>query len=168
MASISARLTLSGSTLESMSCTRRTQASTSTPAQVGEDLEEADFYMQQGLLDEAEPIYRRILTAVPKHPQALLRLGEMLLETDLPPRLSVEIAGHIPAAELCIVPNARHGVFCARQAAGFLSRLPLDRETSEAVEGLLRERDLIEDAAFEEIAKIRREELLKRRQRLPL
>jgi tetratricopeptide (TPR) repeat protein len=52
-------------------------ASTSTPAQVGEDLEEADFYMQQGLIDEAEPIYHRILKAVPKHPQALLRLGEI-------------------------------------------------------------------------------------------
>ncbi len=52
-------------------------ASTSTPAQLGEDLEEADFYLQQGLLDEAEPIYRRILKAVPKHPQALLRLGEI-------------------------------------------------------------------------------------------
>ncbi len=52
-------------------------ASTSTPAQLGEDFDEADFYMQQGLLDEAEPIYRRILKAVPKHPQALLRLGEI-------------------------------------------------------------------------------------------
>src|SRR5262249_11840915 len=42
-----------------------------------EQLEEADFYMQQGLHDEAEAIYRRVLEAAPNHPRALLRLGEI-------------------------------------------------------------------------------------------
>ncbi len=41
------------------------------------ELEEADFYMQQGLNDEAETIFRRVLARAPNHPQALLRLGEI-------------------------------------------------------------------------------------------
>ncbi len=45
--------------------------------QVLDDLEEADFYMQQGLHEEAELIYRRVLAAAPNHPRALLRLGEI-------------------------------------------------------------------------------------------
>jgi len=52
-------------------------ASISLSVQVGEDLEEADFYVQQGLLDEAESIYKRILEKAPNHPQALVRLGEI-------------------------------------------------------------------------------------------
>jgi tetratricopeptide (TPR) repeat protein len=51
--------------------------SASVTAQIGEDLEEADFYMQQGLHDEAVVIYRRILLASPDHPTAKLRLGEI-------------------------------------------------------------------------------------------
>ncbi len=54
--------------------------STTTSAQIKEDLEEAEFYIQQGLSDEAEGIYRRILTLVPNHPSALLKLGELLAE----------------------------------------------------------------------------------------
>jgi tetratricopeptide (TPR) repeat protein len=42
-----------------------------------DQLEEADFYMQQGLHDEAEGIYRRVLAAAPNHPRAMLRLGEI-------------------------------------------------------------------------------------------
>jgi pilus assembly protein FimV len=45
--------------------------------QVGEDLEEAEFYFQQGLYDEAEAIYERVLVVAPSHPSALLRLGEI-------------------------------------------------------------------------------------------
>lgn len=48
-----------------------------SPKRILEDLEEADFYTQQGLLDEAEAVYRRILEAAPTNPQALLRLGEI-------------------------------------------------------------------------------------------
>jgi tetratricopeptide (TPR) repeat protein len=51
--------------------------SSQTTQQVIEDLEEADFYMQQGLLDEAEEIYKRVLTVAPNHPRALVRLGEV-------------------------------------------------------------------------------------------
>jgi tetratricopeptide (TPR) repeat protein len=45
--------------------------------QITEDLEEADFYMKQGLADEAEVIYQRVLSIAPNHPHALVRLGEV-------------------------------------------------------------------------------------------
>jgi tetratricopeptide (TPR) repeat protein len=48
-----------------------------SPEQIAEDLEEADFYMEQGLLDEAEAVYSRILSIVPDHPHAMVRLGEL-------------------------------------------------------------------------------------------
>jgi len=48
-----------------------------TPERIAEELEEADFYMEQGLLDEAEAVYARILSSVPNHPHAMLRLGEL-------------------------------------------------------------------------------------------
>lgn len=48
-----------------------------TAAQIVEEIEEAEFYFQQGLHDEAEAVYRRILASAPNHPQALLRLGEI-------------------------------------------------------------------------------------------
>ncbi|RIK96078.1 MAG: hypothetical protein DCC71_22715 [Proteobacteria bacterium] len=44
---------------------------------IAEDLEEASFYFEQGLLDEAEAIYRRVVERAPSHPAALLRLGEI-------------------------------------------------------------------------------------------
>ncbi len=45
--------------------------------QVLDDLEEADFYMQQGLHDEASAIYQRVLAIAPNHPRAMLHLGEI-------------------------------------------------------------------------------------------
>ncbi len=55
-----------------------TSASASAIAgQIDEHLEEADFYKQQGLLDEAEAIYRRLLEVAPNHPLVRVRLGEI-------------------------------------------------------------------------------------------
>lgn len=51
--------------------------SATTPAQVQEDLEEAEFYFQQGMMAEAREIYEQILALAPNHPQAQLRLGEI-------------------------------------------------------------------------------------------
>jgi tetratricopeptide (TPR) repeat protein len=51
--------------------------STTTSEQISDDLEEAEFYFKQGLLDEAEAIYQRVLEAAPNHPSALLRVGEI-------------------------------------------------------------------------------------------
>jgi tetratricopeptide (TPR) repeat protein len=53
-------------------------AASSTQSQkIAEDLEEAEFYMEQELFDEAEAVYNRVLEIVPSHPSAMLRLGEL-------------------------------------------------------------------------------------------
>ncbi len=59
-----------------------------TPARVAEDLEEAEFYFEQGLHDEARALYERILAAAPNHPQAMLRLGEIAARSGTPPPAS--------------------------------------------------------------------------------
>ncbi len=53
------------------------ESSASASQQFLEDLEEAEFYLQQGLRDEAETIYKRLLEVAPHHPRALVRLGEI-------------------------------------------------------------------------------------------
>ncbi len=57
--------------------TPSSQGSATTPQQLVEDLEEADFYFQQGLFDEARSLYERVIAVAPNHPQAMLRLGEI-------------------------------------------------------------------------------------------
>ncbi len=49
----------------------------SLPEQISEDLEEAEFYLQQGLAAEARALFERVLASSPGHPLALLRLGEV-------------------------------------------------------------------------------------------
>ncbi len=68
------------------------------PRQIGEDIEEADFYLQQGLLDEAEAIYSRVLEVAPHHPHALVRMGEVAAQRGEDPGSSA--AGSEPAAPL--------------------------------------------------------------------
>lgn len=51
--------------------------SASSSQQIGEELEEADFYYQQGLHAEAEAIYQRVVAQAPNHPLARVRLGEI-------------------------------------------------------------------------------------------
>ena len=46
-------------------------------ARIEETLSEADFYLEQGLFDEAKRIYESVLVIVPSHPKAMLRLGEL-------------------------------------------------------------------------------------------
>jgi len=67
--------------------------SASAKQQVLDDLEEADFYMQQGLHDEAEGIYRRILSVAAGHPRALLRLGEIAAARGESPAVEPELDG---------------------------------------------------------------------------
>ncbi len=55
--------------------------SASTSQQIQEELEEANFYFEQRLYDEALPIYQRVLEVAPQHPGALLRLGEIQAAT---------------------------------------------------------------------------------------
>jgi len=63
--------------------------SSATTQQILDDLEEADFYMEQSLLDEAEEIYKRVLAVAPNHPRALARLGEVAAQRGSDP-LAVE------------------------------------------------------------------------------
>ncbi|MGH0037773.1 MAG: tetratricopeptide repeat protein [Myxococcota bacterium] len=51
--------------------------STTSSERITEELEEAEFYFNQGLMDEAETIYRRVLETAPNHPTACLRMGEI-------------------------------------------------------------------------------------------
>ena len=51
--------------------------SSTTPQQIVEELEEGEFYLEQGMLDEAAEVYERILSVAPSHPQAMVRLGEI-------------------------------------------------------------------------------------------
>jgi tetratricopeptide (TPR) repeat protein len=51
--------------------------SSTTPSQIVEDLEEAEFYFGQGMLAEARPVYERIVSLAPGHAKAMLRLGEI-------------------------------------------------------------------------------------------
>ncbi|MCZ6785283.1 MAG: tetratricopeptide repeat protein [Proteobacteria bacterium] len=59
--------------------------SASSVQRVTEDLEEAEFYFKQGLYDEAEAIYQRVLEAAPRHPSAMLRLGEIAAQRGADP-----------------------------------------------------------------------------------
>jgi len=60
-------------------------------ARVTESLSEADFYLEQGLVDEAEKIYQGVLALAPHHPKAMLRLGEIAARRGKGPGVEVEI-----------------------------------------------------------------------------
>ncbi|HEU4430851.1 MAG TPA: tetratricopeptide repeat protein [Myxococcota bacterium] len=68
------------------------QTSTSSSS-VEADFEEAEFYREQGLKDEARALYERVLSAVPNHPRAMLRLGEL----DGPAKASQAAPAEAPA-----------------------------------------------------------------------
>ncbi len=53
-------------------------------AAVEADFEEAEFYREQGLTDEARALYERVLSIVPNHPRAQLRLGELEAPREAP------------------------------------------------------------------------------------
>ncbi len=61
-----------------------TMGESTTSVQVREELDEAGFYFEQGMFDEAREIYERILQVAPNHPQAMLRLGEIEASAALP------------------------------------------------------------------------------------
>ena len=77
---------------------RPAAAEVSSSEQIQEELEEAEFYRQQGLTDEARAIYQRVLEAVPNHPLALVRMGEMDASAGGDPDISSS-GTHTPALE---------------------------------------------------------------------
>ncbi|MCP4069747.1 MAG: tetratricopeptide repeat protein, partial [Phycisphaeraceae bacterium] len=72
------------------------QSSVPDSQKLAEDLEEAEFYMEQQLFDEAEAIYKRVLEASPNHPSAMVRLGELQTARGEDPS-GVEAAAPVPA-----------------------------------------------------------------------
>jgi tetratricopeptide (TPR) repeat protein len=78
------------------------ELSMSAAQQIQEDFEEAGFYFDQGLLGEAEAVYRRILARAPGHPGALLRLGEIAVQRGGSPSVVAELA---PASALGAAPS---------------------------------------------------------------
>ena len=82
-------------------------SATASP-QVSEDLEEAEFYYQQELFDEAEAVYRRILKLAPNHSSALLRLGEIAAARGDDP--SIVSSDEVEESEFSLVEGATAAV----------------------------------------------------------
>ena len=93
--------------------------STTTAEQVRDDLGEAEFYLQQGFQGEAEAIYRRILSLVPNHPTALLKLGELAAERGEDPG-DVTDPGFVPE------PDEGDRALADDASAGFDIGMPAD------------------------------------------
>ena len=98
-----------------------------TPGRVAEDLEEAEFYFEQGLLDEARNLYERVLAAAPNHPQAMLRLGEVAASGGSAP--SAPAAAPTPVAAR---PSALEAAPAAPEPAVFEIALDLPPTPTEA------------------------------------
>lgn len=81
--------------------------STATTQQVLEDLEEADFYLEQGLHDEAEALFKRVLAIAPNHPRALVRLGELAAARGSDPSAAAQRPPATAAAPAPAAPAAR-------------------------------------------------------------
>ncbi len=62
---------------EPLAAEREQSSFAASSARIEESLTEADFYLEQGLMDEAERLYQAVLAIVPAHPKAQLRMGEI-------------------------------------------------------------------------------------------
>ncbi len=74
-------------------------ASSSTSQQVLDEIDEAEFYLQQGMLDEAQGIYERLRGIAPNHPKVLVRLGELAAARGDDPGATGSEGGAAPAPE---------------------------------------------------------------------
>jgi tetratricopeptide (TPR) repeat protein len=91
--------------------------STATTQQILEDLEEADFYLEQGLADEAEALFKRVLAIAPNHPRALVRLGELAASRGADPSSTGTAKAKPAAAKPAAKPAAPAKPAAARPAA---------------------------------------------------
>ncbi len=80
-------------------------ASSPSPQQLADDLEEADFYLEQGLLDEAEEVYNRVLSIAPNHPHAMVRLGEVAAQRGEDPAGAATSAVDSPSVDEGDIPD---------------------------------------------------------------
>lgn len=129
-------LSLQEAAAESSQTATGAGSSLSVSAQVNEDIEEAEFYWQQGLRDEAEAIYQRILELAPNHSLAQVRLGE----------IEAERGGDPGTAEAAAMPQAEPTLE-ERPA------LQLDDDVDEALaEDAAPELDVEEPSESEELA----------------
>ncbi len=129
-------------------------SSASTSLQVSEDLEEAEFYYQQELFEEAEAVYRRILKLAPNPPSALVRLGEMAaLKGDDPSSVGGD---EVEDGEISLVEGAEAGADDHESSAhpdvsapsGFScaeDTVPLDPEDEGGFDLAAELRDVIDD-----------------------
>ncbi len=72
----------------------RGESAADVSARASESLSEAEFYLEQGLVDEAARIYGTVLELSPGHPKAMLRLGEIEARRGKRPAVEAEIAGN--------------------------------------------------------------------------
>jgi len=76
-------------------------------AQVAESLSEADFYLEQDLIDEAARIYESVLELAPQHPKAMLRLGEIEARRGRAPAVEADIASPALGDTMVCEPGRR-------------------------------------------------------------
>lgn len=84
----------------------RGESQADVSARVTESLSEADFYLEQGLVDEAERIYQGVLALAPHHPKAMLRLGEISARRGKGPGVEVEIPANALGDTIVCDPGA--------------------------------------------------------------
>lgn len=84
----------------------RGESQADVSAKVTENLSEADFYLEQGLVDEAEKIYQGVLALAPHHPKAMLRLGEISARRGKGPGVEVEIPANALGDTIVCDPGA--------------------------------------------------------------
>jgi len=73
------------------------ELTSTSSSSVEADFEEAEFYREQGLRDEARALYEKVLSAVPNHPRAMLRLGE--LDGPQPTAPAADVASAVTGSE---------------------------------------------------------------------
>ncbi len=77
-----------------------------TSQSVSESMEEADFYLENDMIDEAERAYRQVLERVPQHPGAQARLGEIARKRGQPVDREAGLADSLPLRETVVPVSA--------------------------------------------------------------